>query len=366
MVTPNLEPEIHREHGGDVFSVARKLKVRAGEIIDFSASINPLGPPSSARRAFIDSYTELAHYPDSHGEELKGALAGRYGLRADEVLLGNGSTQLIYLICRALGCRKALVVAPAFSEYTNALKLAGAKVRHFLLGPENEFKFSLGEFAAEWEKELDVAFLATPNSATGRLIPRTVIEEIAQMASKMKRFLVVDEAFIDFAERESIKERVRGNPYLVVLRSLTKYYALPGLRLGYLLAQAPRVKQLEAHQEPWSVNGPAQRVALACLADTDFDFMTHRWLEKERRFLFKGLSGLRGFHPYKSCANFMLVRIEETGSTALDLCSFLQSRKILIRVCDSFLGLGAGYFRVAVRRRKENSLLLKALQDFLK
>lgn len=363
---PPLESDIDREHGGDVFSWGRRLRLETSEILDFSASINPLGPPGSARKAFVKSYEEISHYPDEHGEDLKEALARRHGLNTEEVLLGNGSTQLIYLICRALRFSDALVVAPAFSEYANALKLAGAKIRYFLLDPEDGFNFSLDRFAARWEKGSDIAFLATPNSATGQLISRTKIGEIARMALKMKRFLVVDEAFIDFAERESIKELIRENPYLVVLRSLTKYYALPGLRLGYFLAQAPRVRQLLVHQEPWSVNGPAQRVALACLADAGFDFKTHQWLEKERTFLFEGLSGLRGLHPYRSDANFVLVRIGEMGFTALELGSFLQSRKILVRVCDSFLGLGAGYFRVAVRRRKENSLLLKALQDFLK
>jgi len=365
MDAPLLESEIHREHGGEVFSWGRRLDLEASEILDFSASINPLGPPPSARKAFIKSYGELFHYPDGQGEELKAALARRHGLNTGEVLLGNGSTQLIYLICRALRSRKALVVAPAFSEYANALKLAGTKIRYFFLDPDDGFKFSLGQFSAEWEKGPDVAFLATPNSATGRLISRTEIEEIARMALKMKRFLVVDEAFMDFVERESIKELVREHPYLVVLRSLTKYYALPGLRLGYLLAQAQRVKQLLVHQEPWSVNGPAQRVALACLADANFHFRTHEWLEKEKSFLFERLSGLKGLHPYRSDANFVLVRMEKPGFTTLELRSFLMERKILIRACDSFLGLGAGYFRVAVRRRRENSLLLKALKGLL-
>jgi threonine-phosphate decarboxylase len=360
-----LESEIHREHGGEVFSWGRKLSLEASEILDFSASINPLGPPSLARKAFVESYSELSLYPDAYAEKLREALARRHEMNPEEVLLGNGSTQLIYLLCQTLRPRKALVVVPAFSEYANALKLAGAEIRFFPLPPDDHFQFSLDQFLAEWEKGRDIAFFATPNSATGQLIPRTEIEEVARAGLRMKSLMVVDEAFIDFVEAESVKELIQENPYLIVLRSLTKYYALPGLRLGYLFAQAQRVKQLAAHQEPWSVNGPAQRVALACLGDASFDLRTREWLEKEGGFLLEGLSRLKGLRPYPSKANFVLVSVENAACTALELRSLLLQKKILIRACDSFLGLGRDYFRVAVRRRKENRLLLKALKDFL-
>jgi threonine-phosphate decarboxylase len=286
-------------------------------------------------------------------------------MQPEELLLGNGSTQLIYLICAALRPRKALILGPAFSEYTNALKLAGANI-HFLLPTANgNFIFSTEKFMAAWENDHDIVFLTTPNSVTGQLIPSATIEKVARLALMRRSFLIVDEAFIDFVERESVKRLVHDNPYLIVLRSLTKYYALPGLRLGYLLAQAPRVKQLAAHQEPWSVNGPAQIVALACLSDGSFSVKTDRWLQRERNFLSQRLAALKGFRVYRSSANFLLVEMEDYRGDATDLRSFLVCKKILIRACDSFLGLGANYFRVAVRRRKENQQLLEALRSWI-
>ena len=322
-----------------------------------------MGPPTSARKAFQKSYEEIPRYPDPYGEELKEALANRHGMRPEELLLGNGSTQLIYLLCFALRPCKALVAGPAFSEHANALKLAGAKVRFLSLAADDSFRFSTEKFTAVWAKDDDMAFLTTPNSVTGQLIPRAEIEKIARLALIKRKFLVVDETFIDFVEGESVKQLIRENPYLIVLRSLTKFYALPGLRLGYLLAHSRTVAQFAAYLEPWSVNGPAQKVALACLADRSFGLKTGRWLQRERNFLAQALIALKGFLPYPSSANFLLVRIANNASAA-GLRSFLLNKKILIRACNSFAGLGSDHFRVAVRQRKDNRLLLEALREW--
>jgi threonine-phosphate decarboxylase len=359
-----VKPRLDRTHGGDVDRWAHSAGIEANEILDFSASINPLGPPPSARRAFVNSYGEISRYPEAYGQKLKDLLATRHGMTPPEVLVGNGSTQLIYLLCTALRSRTALVVGPAFSEYSNALALAGATIRSLSLSADNGFHFSKEKLMAAWVKDCDIVFLATPNSVTGQLIPRAEIENIARLALARKSFLVVDEAFIDFGGGESVKTLVRQNPYLIVLRSLTKYYALPGLRLGYLFGEARRVAQLAAYQEPWSVNAPALNVAMACLNDPSFATKTNRWLKRERKYLSERLTGLEGFHPLPSRTNFVLVKIKKTGADALQLRSFLLGKKILIRACDSFAGLGNEYFRVAVKRRKDNRYLLRALEEW--
>lgn len=358
-----VDCRIDREHGGDVQAWAKHARIDPAEIIDFSASINPLGPPASARKAFQNSYTDVARYPDPYGAELKEALAKRHKMRPEELLLGNGSTQLIYLLCFALRPRRALVVEPTFSEHANALKLAGAKVSFLSLTADDNFSFSAEKFMVAWEKADDMAFLTTPNSITGQLIPRAEIEKIARIALLKRRFLVIDEAFINFVEGESVKLLIEDNPYAIILRSLTKYYALPGLRLGYLLAHSRTVSPFAAYLEPWSINGPAQKVALACLADSSFELKTELWLRQERNFLAQALIALKGFLPYPSSANFLLVRIAN-GTDALELRDFLLQRKILIRACNSFAGLGSDHFRVAVRQRKDNRLLLEALREW--
>jgi threonine-phosphate decarboxylase len=358
-----LATVLDRQHGGAVDEWSHRAGIDPGELIDFSASINPLGPPSAARQAFIESFEEISRYPAPYGAKLKHALAAHHGIDPAEVLIGNGSTQLIYILCAALRPRTALVVGPAFSEYANALSLVGAEIRHLAFTAEENFQFSRERFMAAWEKDWDVIFLATPNSFTGRLIPKPMLKALAHAALASQRLVVVDEAFIDFVESESIKTMVRQNPYLLVLRSLTKFYALPGLRLGYLLGAAPRVAEIAAHQEPWSVNGPALNVARACLEDRPFAEKTCRWLTAERAFLFKELTAIDKFHPIPSDANFLLVEIEGHGAAA-HLQSFLLRNKILIRTCDSHGELGPAYFRVAVRQREDNRRLIAALEQW--
>jgi threonine-phosphate decarboxylase len=358
-----LAPRLDRTHGGNVDAWARSAGVEVGELLDFSASINALGPPSSAREAFVESYAEILRYPDPYGDKLKEALAERHGLSPAEVLIGNGSTQLIYLLCAALRPRKALIVGPAFSEYANALTLIGAKVASFNLSPDNGFQFSTKRLSAAWDKDCDIVFLATPNSVTGQMIAKVEIEKVAHIALARKTMVVIDEAFVDFVETESIKALVRRNPYLIVLRSLTKYYALPGLRLGYLLGETGQVAELAAYQEPWSINGPALNVALASLKDSSFATKTERWLERERKFLFERLTALEGLHPLASRTNFLLVKIERSHGDALRLRSFLLQKNILIRACDTF-GLGVNHFRIAIKQRKDNQRLLAALTEW--
>src|SRR5262245_28895084 len=199
---PIVGQALDREHGGDVFVRARRAHIDPAEIVDFSASINPLGPPALARKAFQKSYKQLLRYPEPYGEELKEALAKHHGMKPAEILVGNGSTQLIYLICSALRPRTALIVAPAFSEYANASKLTGAKVRLLSLATDGSFEFSTEKFMTAWGKDGGIAFLMTPNSITGQLIPRAEVEKIARIALLERRFLVIDEAFIDFVEGE--------------------------------------------------------------------------------------------------------------------------------------------------------------------
>lgn len=367
-VTSHLRPflgplKLQKEHGGDTFAWARRLGVEAMEILDFSSSVNPLGPPPGAREAFSKSYGEISHYPDLDGLELREALARHHGLEPGEVLPGNGSAQLIYLLCRALRPRRALVVHPAFCEYANALKLVGSDTQSHMLKARDEFRFGLEKFKADLSKGFDAVFVANPNSVTAQIIPRAEMEEMAGLALKRRFFLVIDEAFIDFVEEESAERLLRENPYLIIVRSLTKYYGIPGLRIGYLLAHQRIVNLVELHQEPWSINVPAERVALACLKHESFKSKTNRWLKRERKFLLDGLDRIPGFRPYPSRVNFILIRYD-SGELS-ELRAFLLGKKILVRSCDSFLGVGSNFFRIAVRGRKENSQLLNALEEFM-
>ena len=348
------------DHGGTVFAVARSLGVSPDAILDFSASINPLGPPQGVRGAVTSAFDRLVHYPDSTAAELRDALARRHGLLPGTICVANGSTELIYLVPRLAGGARGLVVAPPFSEYAKSLSRAGLEVDYLDLSPADGFALSLDFLDRRLAQGYDLLFLANPGNPTGALIPRDVVAEILRLCRSRGTFLVLDEAFIDFCEEESATPLVAQGDGAVVLRSMTKFYAIPGLRLGYAVGSEEVIARLSFLREPWSVNTLAQAAGLACLADTDYPARTRALVERERARLSAGIGALPRLAAYPSAANYLLVRID-AGPTARELAGRLLVERVLIRDCSSFRGLSERFFRVAVRGAGENMRLLDLL-----
>ncbi|MBI3304478.1 MAG: aminotransferase class I/II-fold pyridoxal phosphate-dependent enzyme, partial [Deltaproteobacteria bacterium] len=248
---------------------AWKQGIPAERVLDFSASLNPFGPPAGVSAAYRRSFRDVTLYPEPYAESLLEELAIYHGLAPQSVLIGNGATHLIHLLARALVPRRVLLVAPLFSEYQAAFTLSGSRMDSFLLQPP-DFSLSLESLLRRLHRGFNAVVLTNPNSPTGTLALRNQVEELAAACARKEVYLILDEAFIDFVEEESCKHLAAKSDLVVVIRSLTKVFALPGLRLGYLIASPKTVRRLKTHLEPWSVNGPAQRVAQLCLRDTAF------------------------------------------------------------------------------------------------
>ena len=352
------------DHGGNVFAVARSLGVRPEEILDFSASINPLGMAPVVKEALLSSIDRLMHYPDSDAVELSRALAAFHGLDEASVCVSNGSTELIYLLPRLVKGKRALIVAPAFSEYAKALAREGWEIAYLNLAANDGFSLSLQALEERLAEGFDALFLCNPGNPTGKLLPPATVEKVCALCGSNGTFLVLDEAFMDFCEEESAKHIiVKGGG--VVLRSMTKFFAIPGLRLGYALGSASVIAGLAALREPWSVNTPAQAAGIAALSDHDYRQRTMRFVSVERAFLAAGLAALAGCKPYPAAANYLLVEIKG-GPPAAGLRERLLGRGILIRDCSTFHGLDDRFFRVAVRRREENERLVEQLAKVLR
>lgn len=355
-------PEKTPEHGGDVYHLARTLGLDLSELLDFSANINPLGFPPAIAGAVQQSLREIVHYPDRRCLELKKDLAAYHGLRPEEILVGNGSTELIYLAARALRPRQALIVAPAFSEYEHALKVAQVPVE-FQVTTEAQ-NFTLDQPLDP--RGTDLVFLANPASPSGALLPPDLLLESAAALDAAGAYLLLDEAFNDFVEEASLKPHLARFPRLLILRSFTKFFAIPGMRLGYLLAAPEVIELLAAVQEPWSVSTPVQAAGRACLQDLGYMARSRTLVGQEREFLLQGLSSLPGLQPFPSAVNYLLVKLTRPDWTAARLQKDLLAHKIVIRDASNFRGLDERFFRIAVRRREENQRLLKALEHFLK
>jgi threonine-phosphate decarboxylase len=363
-MTGNKPMTTSADHGGTVFAIARSLGIQSNELLDFSANINPLGPAPAVLEAVCSSLQRVLHYPDRESFELRQALAGVHRVTIDNLVVANGSTELIYLLPRILPGARGLIIAPAFSEYARALDRAGWQTEHLILSPDDGFALSLDKLAEKLAEGFDLLFLCNPANPTGAFLPLTVIMEVQQLCRAAGTFLVLDEAFMDFREGESAKGLIAESGGGIVLRSMTKFFAIPGLRLGYAIGHVDVIRQCADQLEPWSVNTPAQIAGVASLADAGYRERTVRYVSTERDALVQGLADLPGLATFPSAANYLLVEMQN-GFTAAALKSRLLEKRILIRDCSNFQGLDGRYFRVAVRTGEENRRLLDALGEVL-
>lgn len=356
-------PRIY-DHGGNAFSIARQLGVTPDKIIDFSASINPLGMSPLARDFIICALDSLSHYPDSSHHNLKQTLAEYHHLSPANLAIANGSTELIYNLPAMLPGKKALIISPSFSEYVRALSQHQWEVQHFTLTPESGFTINTDKLEDILSGGIDALYLCNPGNPSGTLYPQQLIEKILDICAASGTFLVLDEAFMDFCEETSAKHLVIHNEKAVVLRSMTKFFGIPGLRLGFAICHNSLAEQLESIGGPWSVNTLAQVAGTAALLDSRHNQQTTELIRQERRDLFESLELLPRLRVYPASANYLLVEIKE-GMTAGELRDRLMKYNILIRDCSNFTGLTEGFFRVAVRTREENQRLVECLKIIL-
>ncbi len=355
---------VRRMHGGNVVAFARERGVTQKRVLDFSASINPAGPPSAATAAYKRAVSGMSHYPQPYADTLVSALAAYHGLASSAVLAGNGSTHLIYLLVRVFAPQRVLCIAPLFSEHAYAFHLGGARVEHLVLRPPR-FSLSLDRLRTALGSGYDILILTNPNSPTGQVMFQGQVRDIVRLCRQTQTRLLIDETFMDWLEEESIKRLAPRNRHLIVLRSLTKFFALPGLRVGYLIACPSVVRLLRTHLEPWSVNGAAIAVARACLQDQDYVRHSRTFMVHERAWLQERLGKVPNVSGFPSQANFLLARLAAKTIVAPQLAKELAQRNILIRSCEDFYGLDTRFFRVAVRSRQENGRLVAALRTVL-
>jgi threonine-phosphate decarboxylase len=352
------------DHGGNIFVVARTLGVGIDQLIDFSASINPLGMSSLVRQALVNSFDSLNHYPDTSHKELKQALAKYHALSSSNFAIANGSTELIYNLPAMLPGKKALIISPSFSEYNRALGQHQWETEYFILTPESNFLIDMEMLERKLENGFDALFVCNPGNPSGAIYPQVMIEKICNLCLCTGTFLVLDEAFMDFSEETSAKRMIINSDNAILLRSMTKFFGIPGLRLGYAICNEALTERLEAMGGPWSVNTLALNAGVAALQDITHNKKSLALIKHERSSLLNSLAMFPQFMLYPSAANYLLVEIK-SGMTSYELKEHLLQQRILIRDCTSFIGLTNRFFRIAVRTKSENTRLLRCLDNIL-
>lgn len=341
-------------HGGDVYSFQPKA--------DFSANINPLGVPGGVLAAVQACGKELANYPDPLCRALKKAVAEKEQVKEELLIFGNGAAELIFSLVWALRPKKAVLMAPGFAEYEQALTGAGCEISWYELAEEQGFVPEKRYFDLLTE-DVDMAFVCCPNNPTGICPDPSFLKKTLELCEQHHIFLVVDECFIEFLDEPescSVKSYLADSENLFVLKAFTKLYAMPGLRLGYgLCKNAGVLEQMNRVMQPWSVSIPAQKAGVAALKEETYVKKARALIKTERERLYKGLLslGLKAWYP---AANFVFFK----GPKGLD--EKIRQEGFLIRDCSNYHGLEEGFYRIAVRLPEENTEFLEALQRVLK
>jgi threonine-phosphate decarboxylase len=337
-------------HGGDVY--------RHPDALDFSANINPLGTPPPVIEAAKRSMEMISHYPDAYQEKLIDALSEYEKVPAEWLICGNGAAELIFTLVQALRPKKALIMAPTFAEYEQALKGVDCEVYYEILKEENGFRLD-GNFAEKLNPELDLVFLCNPNNPTGILLDRALLGKIVRRCQQEQIWLVVDECFLDFVpepEKETLKGMLEGCGNLFLLKAFTKRYAMAGLRLGYGITANRALKNaMEQRMQPWNVSIPAQEAGVAALKECEYVKRARKIVEEEKRYLKSELERA-GCQVSDSEANYIFFKGEEK------LHEKLLNEQIMIRDCSNYPGLCEGYYRIAVRTHEENEKLIAAVR----
>lgn len=335
-------------HGGDIYTYEG--------MTDFSINVNPLGPDPAVLDAVREAVEQVGAYPDNRCRKLKRALAEKLEMSEDMLLFGNGAADLIFSLVFAVKPKKALLCAPSFSEYERALGAVGCEISWYDLKEENYF-YLCPDYLDWLTEEVDIIFLCTPHNPTGNIIESGLFQAIIEKCQRMGILAVVDECFLDFLEDGDYVQGAALLKYshLFLLRAFTKIDALPGLRLGYgITADQVLLQKLEAVRQPWSVSSLAQAAGLAALQSRNRLERVRTFVKEERERLMQEFNRL-GITYFPSMVNYILVK------SHYDLFILLLKDRMLIRDCSNYRGLTKGYYRVAVKSKEENQLLVKAL-----
>ncbi len=366
-------------HGGNL----RKAQELYGldSFIDLSANINPFGPPQGVWESLQKGMVDIVNYPDPESLALRKTLSNRLRIPTNSIMVGNGAGDLIFTIVQALKPKKVAIPIPTFSEYERAARSVGSEIIYIPLGPEGWDKFnkftgnknsssdenSVDQVWREYLSGCDLLFLCSPHNPTGSLLSKDMFERILRLTKELGCRILFDESFLDFLSdelRQSTRSYLETNEHLLVLYSLTKFYSLPGLRLGTVFAHPTLLARFDQYRDPWSVNVLAQHAGITSLEDSKFPDEVREKLGESRSVFYRkfGRSGFSNLRLYPTSVNFAL--IEVLNHTSKELIQHLGEQGILVRDCGNFTGLPGDFIRVAIKEVFAMHRLIEGLKAY--
>ena len=380
-------------HGGNIYKVFREKNIK--EILDYSSNINPYGIPEGLKKRITENLEVLERYPDPDYAELREKLAHLNNVNMSDIVLGNGATEIIFLFMKVINPKKILIVSPTFGEYERAVKAVGTsrnsidlscsddnknienkeiEIEYFELKESDDFKLNIGNLKNQLEKKYDLLIICNPNNPTGKFLKLAETEEILKECNKYDTKLFIDEAFIEFLAdgmKESIINTEENKKNLFVTRAFTKFFAIPGLRLGYgMYFDKELEKKISEKKEPWSVNNIAEMAGLTVLDDTEYIEKTLKWITKEKIYMYEKLNEISGIKVYETEVNFITGKIDEKlfseGLNVKVLREKMLEQGILIRDASNFKFLDERFFRLAIKDRASNDRVIEAMKEIFR
>ena len=350
-------------HGGNIYKFQREGKI---DILDYSSNINPLGVPQKFINIAKESFDKLVNYPDPYYIELRKKIAEFNSLDLSNIIVGNGATEILFLYLKALKPKKVLILAPCFAEYKRALKSVSAEINYFELKESDNFYPNIENLKREIEtNSYDLLLFCNPNNPTGQFIKLEDIKKVVEVCENKNTKIFVDEAFIEFIENWQEKTvSLFKNKNIFIMRAFTKFFAIPGLRLGYGIGFDDKIlNKMWDEKEPWTVNTFANLAGLVMLDDKEYIEKSEKWILEEKNFMYKELSEFQYLKAYKTECNFILLKIQNISSTSLR--DKMIEKNILIRDASNFKFLDYHFIRLAIKDRESNIKVLEALADIM-
>lgn len=364
-------------HGGNIYKIFREKNI--DKILDYSSNINPYGLPENLKKEIFEKLFVLERYPDPDYIELREKIAEKNNLNIENIIVGNGATEIIFLFMKILSPKKVLIVSPTFGEYERAIKAStlandSLEINYFELKETENFVLNVKNLETELENNYDLLILCNPNNPTGQFLKLKKLEEILKICEQKNTKLFIDEAFVEFVEdweNESIINSKENKENLFVIRAFTKFFAIPGLRLGYgICFNNNLLKKMLEKKEPWSVNNIADLAGKTVLDDENYIQKTKEWIKDQKKYMYENLNKIEGLRAYKTEVNFILLKIEDNllkkGLDVKNLRKKMLEKGILIRDASNFIYLNKHYFRLAIKDKLNNEKVIETLTSILK
>ena len=355
-------------HGSDLEVIAKRYQMEQSSIIPYASNVNPLGFSPLARQALLDNIDAVQAYPDRDYESLRTSIANYCGANPNQLILGNGTSDLIRLTLETISPQKTMIIGPTYSEYARAARLVGSEVETYMLKNLDDFELDVDMFLRALNESIELLVICNPNNPTGKAIMRDQMDKILARCLELNIFVMVDETYVEFVRDVHIVSSIlltRKYQNLVVLRGVSKFFAAPGLRLGYAITSNEEfLDETSNGKVPWNINTYAS-VAGVMFEDEHYINLTRSLIQTERNLIYSALSSRKSIKVFKPEANFILIKLLKEDQTATDVFDYCIQRGFMIRDCSDYEGLGNKYVRFCFMKPQQNDSVVNTILEIV-